>query len=242
MDYKALYEAQLKENEKLKSELEFFKKATEVYEDITAGEGGFIDEKKKLKEEVEEWKEVAGEYFIETPSELESWMCGAIHENDEDYSKYMEPLELRQFALKVHNFAYGTEFDDEYIVGSMDFDAIIEKLKKDEKELTDQLEKKPTLKDTLSEAMKENGDWMTRMKRDHEIELRTQKDMVSMYSKKLEKYKVWIENVWDLIYWSEKADEDVRTSEIVESCGYCENLEYIKNELVDDTEGKDKEE
>ena len=197
MDYKALYEAQLKENEKLKSELEFFKKATEVYEDICAGEGGFIDEKKKLQEEneklkaeVEEWKQACDNAgtFIETPDELGSWLSASIHEDDEEYSKYMEPLQLRRFALKVHNFAYGTEWDDEYIVGAMDFDGIIEKLKKDEKELTDQLEK----------------------------------------------YKVWIENVWDLIYWSEKADEEIRTSEIVESCGYCENLEYIKNELVDD--------
>ena len=44
-----------------------------------------------------------------------------------------------------------------------------------------------SLKDALSEAMKENGDWMTRMKKDHEVQLRTQKDMVSMYRKKNKK-------------------------------------------------------
>lgn len=42
---------------------------------------------------------------------------------------------LKQFALKVHNFAYGTKWDDEDIVSAMDFDCIIEKMQKDEKEL-----------------------------------------------------------------------------------------------------------
>tara|TARA_R110000765_G_scaffold114032_4_gene206603 strand:+ start:713 stop:1111 length:399 start_codon:yes stop_codon:yes gene_type:complete len=41
--------------------------------------------------------------------------------------------ELNQFALAVHNFAYGTEWDDEDIVSAMDFDGIIEKMKNDEK-------------------------------------------------------------------------------------------------------------
>ena len=40
---------------------------------------------------------------------------------------------LQQFALKVHNFAYGTEWDDEDIVSAMAFDEIIEKMIKDEK-------------------------------------------------------------------------------------------------------------
>ena len=47
----------------------------------------------------------------------------------------MTTSQLKQFALAVHNFAYGTEWDDEDIVSSMDFDVIIEKMKTDEKEL-----------------------------------------------------------------------------------------------------------
>jgi len=46
-----------------------------------------------------------------------------------------------------------------------------------------------TLKEALSEAMKEGGSWMNHMKQDYEVQLRTQKDMVSMYyreNKKLE--------------------------------------------------------
>ena len=37
--------------------------------------------------------------------------------------------------------------------------------------------------------MKENGSWMTDMKKDYEVQLRTQKDMVSMYSKKYRELK-----------------------------------------------------
>ena len=45
--------------------------------------------------------------------------------------------DLKKFALDVHNFAYGTEYDDPDIVSAMDFDAIIEKMKTDEKKLVD---------------------------------------------------------------------------------------------------------
>ena len=60
---------------------------------------------KKLKEENDEWKEVAGVYWLETPSQLETWMSASIHEDDEEYSKYMEPLELRDEVeiLKTQN-------------------------------------------------------------------------------------------------------------------------------------------
>jgi DNA repair exonuclease SbcCD ATPase subunit len=54
-----------------------------------------VEENKKLKEEIEGWKEVAETYSIETSDELESWLSASIHEDDEVYSKYMEPLELR---------------------------------------------------------------------------------------------------------------------------------------------------
>ena len=51
-----------------------------------------------------------------------------------------ENKKLKDFSLKVHNFAYGTDWDDEGIVSAMDFDAIVEKMKNDEKELTDEKE------------------------------------------------------------------------------------------------------
>ena len=63
--------------------------------------GDIQQELADLKEEVEEWKEVANEYHLETPSQLESWMSAAIHEDEEEYSKYMEPLELRDQVAKL---------------------------------------------------------------------------------------------------------------------------------------------
>ena len=51
---------------------------------------------KKLEEEVHDWKQVGDSYFIETPEQLDEWLMASIHEDDEEYSKYMEPVELRQ--------------------------------------------------------------------------------------------------------------------------------------------------
>ncbi len=46
-------------------------------------------------------------------------------------------MDIKQFALAVHNFAYGTNWDDEDIVSAMDFETIVEKMKNDEKQLED---------------------------------------------------------------------------------------------------------
>ena len=46
-----------------------------------------------------------------------------------------ENEKFKDFSLKVHNFAYGTDWDDKDIVSAIDFDCIIEKMQKDEKEL-----------------------------------------------------------------------------------------------------------
>ena len=80
------------------------------------------------------------------------------------------------------------------INGMDDVIAYIQKVEKENKELKEALavseaKEKPSLKQCLSEAMKENGSWMTDMKKDYEVQLRTQKDMVSMYSKKYRKLK-----------------------------------------------------
>ena len=42
--------------------------------------------------------------------------------------------ELKKFALDVHNFAFGTDWDDLDIVSAMDFDGILKKMKSDEDE------------------------------------------------------------------------------------------------------------
>lgn len=49
--------------------------------------------------------------------------------------------DLKKFALNVHNFVYRTDWDDESIVSAMDFDGIVEEMKKDEKELEEENKK-----------------------------------------------------------------------------------------------------
>jgi len=46
---------------------------------------------------------------------------------------------LKQFAMKVHNFAFCTKYDDEDIVSSFDLDAILEEMKKDEDKLNEDI-------------------------------------------------------------------------------------------------------
>jgi hypothetical protein len=49
-----------------------------------------------------------------------------------DIELLKKDVELKEFAMKVHNFAYGTEFDDPDIVDSFDFDELLGKLEEDE--------------------------------------------------------------------------------------------------------------
>ena len=50
----------------------------------------------ELIKKVKEWEESVEHYCIETPSELESWLEASIHEDDECYSKYVDPIVLRE--------------------------------------------------------------------------------------------------------------------------------------------------
>lgn len=61
------------------------------------------EENEKLKEEVEEWKEVGDDYGQElyTPSDLHHYLSATIHEDEELYSKYMEPISLREENKKL---------------------------------------------------------------------------------------------------------------------------------------------
>jgi hypothetical protein len=63
-----------------------------------------------------------------------------IRDNDEGLEKVIDRLRkenetLKQHALSVHNFAYGTEWDDKDNVSAMDFDGIVKKMKQDEEKL-----------------------------------------------------------------------------------------------------------
>ena len=64
-------------------------------------------------------------------------------------------MDIKQFALAVHNFAFGTNWDDEDIVSAMGFEMIVEKMKKDEKELKEKYEEGVKHVLTLTEKNKE---------------------------------------------------------------------------------------
>ena len=106
---------------------------------------------KELKEEIEKLKEenyvLLG--FQKEVDQMEAGL-GEIGEDYEDMRYYDLPDviktlkekndELKQFAMKVHNFVYNTKYDDEDIVSSFDFDGILEEMKKDEDKLKEENE------------------------------------------------------------------------------------------------------
>jgi len=57
-------------------------------------------------------------------------------DEENDYL-HKEIKKLKQFAMKVHNFAFCTKYNDEDIVSSFDLDAILEEMKKDEDKLNE---------------------------------------------------------------------------------------------------------
>jgi len=63
------------------------------------------DEIDTLAEELQEWKDAVEDTWCETPGELCSWIGASIHEDDEIYSKYMEPLKLREENEKWEKLA-----------------------------------------------------------------------------------------------------------------------------------------
>lgn len=87
-------------------------------------------ENKKLQHDHERPMLAYKTFHSADSEEYIGWVKGCkIYEELEEENK-----KLKEFALNVHNFAYGTKWDDEDIVSAMDFEGIIEKMKKDEEE------------------------------------------------------------------------------------------------------------
>jgi len=132
------------ENEKLKEELTTTTIALNIVRDENE-----VNKKNgyKYREQIEKLKNFHFTYDknVWSPTELLrildnydlNWneVCEEVKKLNEENEK------LKQYALKVHNFAHGTEWDDEDIVSAMDFDGIIEKMKKDEKDLKEEIKK-----------------------------------------------------------------------------------------------------
>ncbi len=113
------------ENDKLKAVIDKLTNRIDIINDITNIVKGSIQEEmipeitQSVQEVVEEVKEENAKLKEENEKLKE--------DNDE----------LKQFAMKVHNFVYNTNYDDEDIVSAFDFDGILEEMKKDEDELTE---------------------------------------------------------------------------------------------------------
>ena len=114
-------------------------------DDVSSEFKDLMEQNKELKEKyeqgvkhvltlTEENKELKAQQFdnMEELAKSDGMCLVDIKIFDKLIEEEEENKELKQFALKVHNFAYGTEWDDEGIVSAMDYDAIVEKMKKDE--------------------------------------------------------------------------------------------------------------
>jgi len=125
----------------------------------------------------------------------------------------------------------GDEFDWESEIGGMILDN--KKLKEENKKLKEE-NKKPSLKKCLSEAMKENGDWMTHMKQDYEVQLRTQKEMVSMYlkeNKKLEEENKNLKRLGELADFFEKEYHNALDCQVKDQEEYEKENKQLKEEI-----------
>ncbi len=114
----------------LKGEIKKLEEQLDRYPEGAAGyTGDEFDELVSVKEEIDKLKERKDEAM------------GLMRKTDEenDYL-HKEIKKLKQFAMKVHNFAFCTKYDDEDIVSSFDLDAILEEMKKDEDKLKNENE------------------------------------------------------------------------------------------------------
>ncbi len=127
-EIKTLKEQLVDKDDEISCHCEQIEKLEEELNRYPEGAAGYtgdeFDELVSVKEEIDKLKERKDEAM------------GLMRKTDEenDYL-HKEIKKLKQFAMKVHNFAFCTKYDDEDIVSSFDLDAILEEMKKDEDKL-----------------------------------------------------------------------------------------------------------
>jgi len=127
----------MKENAKLKKEIEDWKNIDMglLESEYMMGKNSEIFELKKENEKLKN-------KTLDNPQKSFDAMCKVVVELQDQIKTLKEKNdELKQFAMKVHNFVYNTKYDDEDIVSSFDFDGILEEMKKDEDKLKEEIEK-----------------------------------------------------------------------------------------------------
>ena len=118
-------------------------------------------------------------------------------------------MDIKQFALAVHNFAFGTNWDDEDIVSAMGFDMIVEKMKKDEKELKEKYEEGVKHVLTLTEQNKElwlDNESLGLQDKELKQERDNLREEVAKLKEEVDKWKYWASEV---IYWSRSGSLDI---------------------------------
>ena len=98
-----------------------------------------------------------------------------------------ENKKLKNFALDVHNFAYGTKLNDEDIVSDMDFNTIMEKMKKDEEELKEKNDDLQNEVCSYSNAIEEEYVLKTDYEEQEEV-LNDYQDIANDYAPNEDKY------------------------------------------------------
>jgi hypothetical protein len=109
---------------------------SKIIRDITEVENKLKEErreKNRLKK-----KQREADTFIQSMSELVADCPEVKYEvltelYDDAVKAYRQSDKMKQFAMGVHNFAYGTEYDDVDIVSSFEFTSILDKMKHAEK-------------------------------------------------------------------------------------------------------------
>jgi len=113
-----------------------------IIRDITEVENKLKEErreKNRLKK-----KQREADTFIQSMSELVAGCPEVKYEAlhilyDDAVKAYRQSDKMKQFAMGVHNFAYGTEYNDVDIVSSFEFTSILDKMRADEKGWIDEV-------------------------------------------------------------------------------------------------------
>ena len=116
----------------------------------------------------------------------------------------------------------------------------VAKVSRDSKERIKELEKQI---EEVKETYHQRGFDAGREEYEVDTELLEEKDeeieKLKVENKELEKYKTMIYCVWSDLYWADKAGCEVSFKDVSNSCEYYENEEFVKAEVVEDSEDEE---
>ena len=186
----------------------------------------FQQEWERMKEENEKLK-TQEQYDKDFTDSLKEEVGTPILPNIVELKEKMEELEkenekLKEFAMNVHNFAYGTSYNDPDIMDSVeDLDDIVDKLKKDEdtanEDLRDEIKELLDVIKALKEDLKETeedtaNEELEYLKKEHQ-KLRKKHEKLAVEFDELEEVASEIDDLDEQIEKLEK-DNDKLEKEV----------------------------